>query len=307
VGKFEKVFKIYQYIDEGFPICLIARKLKTSPSAILYHINLGLKNGYLKKIRRGVYKLTLLGERFLKELKKLKKDAITYGGNLNSEGEIIIYPYTRIHSLALKLPILSKSQKTDELVRWDKYIRYSNRIDKIKRLPFFTLRETGTNLIVYFHQFEVKDLQDLLLQVIKKILQLLRVVYTYEYVLDWNNGEIIHQHFAHKVNKKIEAYINQVVGERIIFEKSLNRQAKSFFPTKIEGKVWIDRSKGELEVEHNTLEYLEDVCFVPIRIREMSQEIKEIKKSISTLFASLESIKSKLENLRINSENNSEK
>jgi hypothetical protein len=219
----------------------------------------------------------------------LIKKSIRYGRSLN-EDDYIILPYPRIHRFLIKVPIISRNLQLDEIMRWDRQIKYPNRIDRIKKFEIysFTLRDTGKHAIFYIHEFEASDVNDAYSKICQVIFDIATVLYTYGYNFDRKGIKVIQQHCGHKVNKKIEKFINQAVGKHVTADFDLNRKAKSVFPTTFNAKVWIDRSTGELEVEHNDLEYLGDVCYSPVRIKEILILNREILERIIKIEKTLE-------------------
>lgn len=282
---FKFFLKIFHYIKEGYSPALIAKKLGINCANIYHYINFGLRNKYIKKVKRGKYIITPLGERFLAKLKNLIKNSIRYGRSLN-EDDYIILPYTRIHRFLIKVPIISRNPQLDEIMRWDRQIKYPNRIDRIKKFErySFTLRDTGKHAIFYLHEFEAAGVNDAYTKICQAILDIETVLYTYGYNFDRKGIKVIQQHCSHKVNKKIKEFINETIGEDVTADFELNKRAKSVFPTTFNAKIWVDRSTGELEVEHNDLEYLEDVCFSPVRIKEILRKVTEIEKMLKDLY-----------------------
>lgn len=251
------IHRILTLIKKGKYASEIARQLNKSKQFINYWLNQCLEQNLIeKKIRSSFqeYELTEQGKDFLIESKNFSLPM------KNTPKKNI-----RTHNLNIKFKIL----KDNPLAKFDKETAINNWVKKYITTSFplsLTIEKTTKSIILYVHEFHTEQrnfLNDFYEQVLKATL------YTYQFLqkkgilIDIMDPVITHQHIANESPEHNEAV------DKGVFEMNFNRDAKSIFPTQMTAKAWIDRSKGNVDIETNDMIYEEKLLAMPETVHEL--------------------------------------
>lgn len=278
-------YKILQLIEQGLTVApKLIRILMMNKTTIYRHLYNLTEQRLISKLGKSpaVYSATARGRielmNFIKHTKsrtKLHKVALP---------SLRLVPQkTRVHALAIKYPLLEDNFTGD----WDKVV--SNFKNSIKNYIFIpeasvTIEKTSKSIILHIHKKTINT-RELLSGYLEWLNSL--TAFTYYFLLkkgikfDHWNGKIIRQHIATKAED-----FEERVGKGT-FEIDLNRKAKSYFPSSMDAKAWIDRSKGGLEIESNDLPYKEKFLLMPELIFEIDNNVSDFKDNLELYNRSL--------------------
>jgi len=263
------LYEVLLRIKKGQYANEIARELGFSKQRVFYYFKLLEQLGYIIPIFRSSFKkyeVTDSGLEFLEDAKRVKKIPKS---SLGMRSKPKPPKPLRIHALAVKYPIIAEKPSN---FKWEKEINLKNwtqKFYKIEKLPYnITLKKTTKHIVAYFSEIEadrtefVRDMLNFLLRASYLIFIFLRNEANIE--IDITRAEIINQHIASEEKK-----LADITDEDTYVEVDLKRKAKSVLPTNINAKSWIDTSKGDLELETNDLEYLENIILVGERVKQI--------------------------------------
>lgn len=125
----------------------------------------------------------------------------------------------------------------------------------------------------------------------------------YGYVIDLQSPKVISQHYATRVNKEID----KKIPKGTIHTLRLGRPAESMTgQMKEEAKVWGERSRNLWELETNDMHYAKLMQEVPLRVKNIDDNVTELKSAMKELgqFHDAISLYTKQINLHLEAVNN---
>jgi len=246
-----------------------------SKQRLNYYLKKAFNKGLVEKQRLGritLYKLTPLGEQFLKDSKKF---LVTY-----EEKKFI--QHVRIHHLAIKIPIEIDNprlnvKKKNPLKNW------TEQYFKIEGLRV-TIKKTTKHIIVYFHEFKIPASQKFMLNIMLYLAKYLnalkeRLWHRYKILVDISKATIQDQHLANYL-PVLNEIAKKTTSKQSRITVYLGREATSLFGEPIKNKeAWalIDWSKsretGMPEIETNDLLYEEKLLLMPEMIWALDRKL----------------------------------
>lgn len=239
----------------------IARQLSLSKRKVSYHINNMLDAGLIEEEVYSsckVYKLTEKGNIYI-------RDAKGYDFSLPTKK-------SRLHSLRITFPIL----KDNPDAVFDKVNKnFKNWMPKYTTVKFpigITIQKTPSSVVAIFHEFETNRTScftDFFSWTMRGSYYVYYFLMNrYEIQIDLMRGEITHQHLANQ-----EPDMKGKIDEKQTTTIDLQRKAKGFMPTTIDGKAWIDFSTGRgiPDIETNDMLYQEKLLLMPENIDRMGK------------------------------------
>ncbi len=253
------VYKVLILLREGQYSSSIARLLKMPRTTIDSIVRKLHANGFTKlEIKEGAkfYQLTKRGREFIKDYRcQLSR----YGGE---QGK------TRMHRLNIKFKIL----KDNPHAKFDSEHEMNNWIQKYTKLTFpigITLQKNPDSIVAMFHEFETEKnntFTDFFSHVMRGVYYVYyHLMEHYKIRCDIFDLEVVSQEIA---NERPD--LDGKLDDKKITTLGLTRKAKSFFKTNIDGKAWLDYSKGVPEIETNDLLYEERLLMMPETVQAIN-------------------------------------
>lgn len=185
----------------------------------------------------------------------------------------------RIHRLNLRCKIAKDNKNARFKQVNEKFLNWMPEYDR-KNFPIgITFLRTPQTIILQFHEFETEKrtyLTDFFSYVLKGCF------FAFRYLKDTYGIEIdIPERVTdqHLVNEAPEQ--DGKLDKRLTVEKELGRKARSLIETNMDGKAWIDRSKGMPEIETNDLLYEELLLSMPETVSRLGADIAPILKDLT--------------------------
>lgn len=254
-------FKILKLIENETQTAPKLRTISALSKATIYRCLITLENSHLvQKLGKSpaLYSITARGKiallRIIKHTKsRTKSHKVSLPSLRHNEKK------TRVHALAIKYPLL-EDNFTGE---WHKVVSsFKNSLKKYMFIPEakVTIEKTSKSIILHIHKKTI-DPRELLsgyyewLRIVEKIayFHLLKKGIKF----DVFSPKVIRQHIATNAEE-----FEEKAGKGTI-EVALGRKAKSYFPSSMDAKAWLDRSNGLLEIESNDLTYKEKLALLP--------------------------------------------
>ena len=251
--------KILHCIKKGMYASQIARQLNMKRTAINYHIN---QLQAMKVIELDVFSSM-----------KIYKPSIYYDSYIqdaNMPKTSLPSRKSRIHSLRIVFPIL---EDNPNVVMEKMNKNFKNWIPQYATIKFpigITIEKTTKNIVAMFHEFETKR-QTCFTDFFSWTMRGTYYVYYYlmkEYgiKIDLFNPTITHQHLANA-----DPDLKGKVDGKQTTEIALQRKARGFFKTKLQGKAWMDFSTGRgiPDIETNDMLYQERLLLMPETLHQL--------------------------------------
>lgn|GEM_PF-5875168 len=267
----------------------VAKRLKIKKQLCWYYVKKAEKLGLIRK----EYRTSIAVYEVLPIWKEVEKIILEL---LKSKNTTLRVKSVRTHNLAVKFPILQDNPgaKFEREVKVNGWVK---RLDFVTSPIRMTVEKTPRNVILYFHEFSV-DPADFLTYMFRYVLK--GVLLAYEHLrkkgikINIWEGEVIREHISNEIPS-----LNSLIPKTRTVEVKLGRKARSIYPFDEEGRVWIDRSGGNVEVETNDLLYEEKLLLIPERVDEipyLRREVEEVKKEIQEINSKLSKIEAVVEN-----------
>jgi len=244
------------------------------------------------------YKLTQLGKINLKSLRvrpsvSQKKDTPNFRSNkqINSEDNIkkttqtsyILDKIMVIHDYKIKFKILQHGQIpaggiSKKVKGWTKHFYDFNKPRKIR------IEITTDSMIIYATDLKLSMNQPYENFMVIVHAQILAKITEFSkkngYILDYQNPKVISQHNATKVSPTIDKKIPKHIQHTL----RLGRPAESMTgQMNQEAQVWGDKSRGLWELETNDMHYAKLMQEVPLRIKNIDENVIELKSAMKEL------------------------
>jgi len=256
---------ILELLKKGMYNSQIADKLKMSKQRVNYYLKNLERLKFIKEDIRSsykTYKVTGEGNKFISQLKSnITSQSFSLGMRQDS---------VRSHNFRVKFKILKDNKKA----KWEKEIKLNNWIKKTKKIniPFnLTIEKTNKNIILIFSNI-ISDLRTHhnKLDDFKRKAEYYAYYYLKDHlgvVIDILSGKTINHHIGTNADQ-----LKQKADPKETIEIDLKRKSQSVYPTDINAKVWIDRSKKFLEQETNDLSYMMKMAMMPESIHEFTEK-----------------------------------
>jgi hypothetical protein len=242
----------------------IAEKLKIKKQLCWYYVKKAEKLGLIRKKYRtsiAVYEVLPIW----KEVEKIILEEF-----IKSKNATLRVKSVRTHNLAVKFPILQDNPGA----KFEKEVKVNGWVKKFDFITFpirMTVEKTPQNVILYFHEFSA-DPTNFLTYMFRYVLK--GVLLAYEHLrkkgikINILEGEVIREHISNEIPS-----LNSLIPKTRTVEIKLGRKARSIYPFDKEGRVWIDRSRGNVEVETNDLSYEEKFLMFPEEVFAVSRKV----------------------------------
>jgi hypothetical protein len=253
----------------------IARKLGIKKQLCHYYI----KKAEELKIVRKSYRTSIAIYEVLPIWKEVKKVIIE---SVKSKNLSLQVKSVRTHNLAIKFPILHDNPGAI----FDKEIPVNGWIKKFDIVTFpvrITIEKTPKHIILHFHEFSVTP-SDFLTYTFRHVLK--GILFAQEHlkrkgiVIDILEGEVIREHIANELPG-----LNSMIPKNRSIEIRLDREAKSIYPFNEKSMIWIDRSRGSVEIETNDLSYEENILLfferATVAFRKIDQILHLLQRNLS--------------------------
>jgi DNA-binding transcriptional ArsR family regulator len=266
-------YRILKRVQKGMYASQIARQMNMSRQAVGKSLKRSLALGLIKLEFRSSFKhyiITDKGKEFLIQV------------NLSSLP--MADKKTRLHNLTMKFPI--KTDNPD--AKWDSDTenkgQLNNWIRKYSKIVFpigMTVQKNPDNIIVHFHQFDSTQkmfLTDFFSWILKGVWYVEGWLLKEQGIeIDRFEGKIIREHLA---NESPE--YNESIDKKKTVEMKLGRDAKNILPTDFQASAWLDKSKGNVDVETNDMIYEEKLLMMPETMFEMERKQDFIMRNFET-------------------------
>lgn len=277
ITKFGIRVRYYQYkllllVHKKYYPEQMSRQLKIPSSTIGSRIKVLADNGFIVldfKSNSNFYKLTSKGYRAIKDF----------------NNELSRYPRQgarRLHRLSLNFPIL----QDNENVHFDKVNKkFNNWNPEYTKISFpigMTFKRTPKTICVIFHEFEITKGKMSGTEFFGHVLRgcfLAQYHMRDKYKIEIGIPEKITD--QHIVNEEPEQ--SDKIDKNVTVTKKLNRKAQGYIETDMEGKAWIDHSKGMPEIETNDFLYEENLLAVPERVQRIENAVDSLTPAVSML------------------------
>lgn len=275
VKKYTKILtlwcKILQKLHQHLYPAQIARQLDIKKQNVDYHVkNMEAEGLIYQEIKSNItsWKLTESGLRFMQEKRQSQKVSL----GVSDAHTVNI----RTHNLKLKLRILSDNPSAN-LTRELEYraIQKKNWTSEIFLLTYpigMTVEKTTQSVIINYHEFDCKPES-----------------YTRDFVIAMNKGMLfLYDYLARKYQIKVDIFAPEILDDHMAnphpeldgsFDKrasteiGLGHKASAIYPSKQDGKAWVDFSPGHVEIETNDLPFQQAFLQMPMTVQHLRNDV----------------------------------